>query len=152
MDLEVALIEVCYFLEDNRDELRCYFTDYISLRNSLLLRKNDDNLELIIESLDERYRELFEELENEYLIYENIINYIVKYIGVSDVTASILLEYAKRVNECAENRTLYEIHLYEWYEKIAFSLIKTTKNYDFPKYNIEINREDLIKLMIIERC
>lgn len=152
MDLEVALIKVCYFLEDNRDELECYFTDYISLRDSLLLREDDDNLELIIESFDERYGELFEELENEYLIYENIINYIVKYIGVSNVTASFLLEYAKKINEYAENRTLYETYLYEWYEKIALSPIKTTKNYDFSKYEIDIKREDLIKLMLIERC
>ena len=76
MDYSVELLNVGMLLEDNRDELMVYIKDYICLRLLLLKRKNDVYLPYILKTLDDRYKTLFDELNEEFLIYDNIISYL----------------------------------------------------------------------------
>lgn len=151
MDLKIALVDLATSISDNRDEVTYIIKDYISLRLALSRRENDDNLVNIFNCLDERYKEVLEELDNEYSILWNVANYLTNYIGYSENTGEYLYNYAKEINESVDSRLLYETSLYDWYLEIVNSSVKTTNNYDFPKYEEQISRSDVVKVMLLQK-
>lgn len=151
MDIKIALVDLSTMISDNRDEVLYIIKDYLSLRFSLSKRKNDDNLVNILDCLDERYKEILEELNNEYSILCSIASYLAVYIGYSENIGEYLYNYAQELNESVARRLLYETSLYDWYSEIVNSPVKTTKNYDFPKYEEQISRSDVVKVMLLQK-
>lgn len=151
MDIEIALVELATIISDNRDEAIKTIQDYLSLRLVLSKRKEDNNLVNIFNSLDERYSEVLEEINNEYSILCSIASYLAVYVGYSENTGEYLYSYAKEINESVDGRLLYETSLYDWYLEIVNSPIKTTNNYDFPKYEEQISRSDIVKVMLLQK-
>ena len=151
MDIKIALVELAAIISDNRDEAIKTIQDYLSLRLVLSRRENDDNLVNIFNSLDERYKEVLEEIDNEYFILSSIASYLTIHIGYSENTGEYLYNYAKEINESVDSRLLYEASLYDWYLEIVNSPVKTTKNYDFPKYEEQISRSDVVKVMLLQK-
>lgn len=150
MDYSVEYLNVVYFLEDNREELMEYVKDYILLRFLLLRRTNDTYLPHILKALDDAYESLFDELEREFLIYDNIVSYIGKYVGVSGELVSELSEYAREINELSDRRVEYATGLYSWFLDIAKSPVKNTKYYECSKYESSIPEDALEKLLLKE--
>ena len=97
MDIKIALVDLATMISDNRDEVTYIIKDYLFLRLSLSKRKNDDNLANILDCLDERYKEILEELDNEYSILWNVANYLTNYIGYSEETGEYLYSYAQEL-------------------------------------------------------
>ena len=151
MDIKIALVDLSTMISDNRDEVLYIIKDYLSLRSFLSKRKNDDNLVSILDCLDERYKEILEELDNEYSILWNVANYLTNYIGYSEETGEYLYNYAQELIETAESRVMYETFLYKWYLDIANSPLKNTKEFDFPKYEEQISRSDVVKVMLLQK-
>lgn len=150
MDYSVELLNVGMLLEDNRDELMVYIKDYICLRLLLLKRKNDVYLPYILKTLDDRYKTLFDELNKEFLIYDNIISYIKKYIGVSSELVLELCEYSKEINDLSDKRIEYSKDLYSWFSNIAINPVINTKYYECSKYESKIPEDALEKLLLKE--
>ena len=148
MDYSVELLNVGMLLEDNRDELMVYIKDYICLRLLLLKRKNDVYLPYILKTLDDRYKTLFDELNEEFLIYDNIISYIKKYIGVSSELVLELCEYSKEINDLSDKRIEYSKDLYSWFSNIAINPVINTKYYECSKYESKIPEDALEKLSL----
>ena len=151
MDIKIALVELATIISDNREETMKIIQDYILLRSSLSKRKEDDNLVNIFNSLDQRYSEVLEEINNEYSILCSIASYLAVYIGYSENIGEYLYNYAQELNESVARRLLYENSLYDWYSEIVNSPVKTTKNYDFPKYEEQISRSDVVRVMLLQK-
>ena len=151
MDIKIALVELAAIISDNREETMKIIQDYILLRSSLSKRKEDANLVNIFNCLDQRYSEVLEEINNEYSILCSIASYLAVYIGYSENTGEYLYNYAEELREDADRRLLYETSLYKWYLEIANSPVKTTKNYDFPKYEEQISRSDVVRVMLLQK-
>ena len=151
MDIEIALVELATIISDNRDEAIKTIQDYLSLRLVLSKRKEDNNLVNIFNSLDERYSEVLEEINNEYSILCSIASYLAVYIGYSENIGEYLYNYAQELKESVDRRLIYETSLYDWYSEIVNSPVKTTKNYDFPKYEEQINRSDVVRVMLLQK-
>ncbi len=149
-DYSVELVNVIYFLEDNRKELIAYIKDYICLRSLLLKRKNDAYLPYVLKTLDDRYKALFDELDKEFLIYDNIISYIEKYIGVSGELVLELYEYSREINDLSDERIEYTRDLYSWFSNIAISPVINTKYYDYSEYESKIPEDALENLLLKE--
>ena len=151
MDIKIALVELATIISDNREETMKIIQDYILLRSSLSKRKEDNNLVNIFNSLDQRYSEVLEEINNEYSILCSIASYLAVYIGYSENTGEYLYNCAKEIHEIVDRRLIYEISLYDWYSEIVNSPVKTTKNYDFPKYEKQISRSDVVKVFLLQK-
>lgn len=151
MDIKIALVELAAIISDNREETMKIIQDYILLRSSLSKRKEDANLVNIFNCLDQRYSEVLEEINNEYSILCSIASYLAVYIGYSENTGEYLYNYAEELREDADRRLLYETSLYKWYSEIANSPVKTTKDYDFPKYEEQISRSDVVKVLLLQK-
>lgn len=151
MDIKIALVELATIISDNREETMKIIQDYILLRSSLSKRKEDNNLVNIFNSLDQRYSEVLEEINNEYSILCSIASYLAVYIGYSENIGEYLYKYAQELNESVARRLIYETSLYDWYSEIVNSPVKTTKNYDFPKYEEQISRSDVVRVMLLQK-
>ena len=148
MDDITTIIKVLQLLEDNRDEKATYIAYYTILRTMLFFRKNDKNLAFIINSLDEAYKPIFQELEQESLIYENIIDYVEQVIGVSPENVEALYEYALDINDFSDERIVYSSNLFMWFLNIINNPIKDTKEYKYPKYESKLPEDALEKVLL----
>lgn len=151
MDIKLALVDIATNIKDNRDEVICILSDYITLRLKMSCRIDDNNLNGILDNLDNRYKEVLDELNNEYFILTNIASYIASYIGYDEKLGEFLYDYIQNMVECVDTRSMYLTFLRQWYEDIITSPIKTTNNYEFPKYQEQITRSDVVKVMLLQK-